>query len=199
MLVFWKAHLVLLAVPKTGTTALEAALLPHADAAILAPPQKKHCTVRRFNRHLRDFFTKQPQRRMELVAVVREPVSWLDSWYRYRGRAALKGTERYTGDMGFDRFVERWLADEKPVAEIGRQSRFVAKAEGGIGVDHLFRYDQMSDLVAFLEERIGVEVALERRNTSPAGEAVLSRQVAQRMRREAPEEFALWAHVCGDQ
>ena len=83
MLVFWKARLVLLAVPKTGTTALEAALLPHADTAILNPPRQKHCTVRRYRNQLQPFFEQRGERPLELVAVVREPVSWLSSWYRY--------------------------------------------------------------------------------------------------------------------
>jgi len=196
MLVFWKAHLVLLAVPKTGTSALEHALLPHADAAILNPPQKKHCTVRRYNRQLRDFFEKQPKRQLELAAVIREPVSWLDSLYRFRGRAALRGTNRYTGDMTFDTFVERWLADEKPVAEIGRQSRVVADGNGQIGVDHLFRYDRLDDLVRFLEKRIGTKIELERRNASPAGEMELSDTVAKRLPDEAPVEFELWERLC---
>ena len=56
MLLFWKAKLVLLAVPKTGTTALEAALLAHADTAILNPPEKKHLTARRWRNQLAPFF-----------------------------------------------------------------------------------------------------------------------------------------------
>jgi hypothetical protein len=52
MLVFWKARLVLLAVPKTGTTALEAAFGPLADMAFLNPPRLKHMTLRRYRRQL---------------------------------------------------------------------------------------------------------------------------------------------------
>jgi hypothetical protein len=52
MLVFWKAKLVLLAVPKTGTTALEAAFGPWADGAFLNPPRLKHMTLRRYRRQM---------------------------------------------------------------------------------------------------------------------------------------------------
>ena len=45
MLLFFKQKLVLLSVPKTGTTALEAAALPYASAAILDPPGMKHISV----------------------------------------------------------------------------------------------------------------------------------------------------------
>ena len=56
MLIFWKTRLAILAVPKTGTTAIEQALAPMADAAILNPPGLKHCTVRKYRRELSDFF-----------------------------------------------------------------------------------------------------------------------------------------------
>ena len=56
MLLFWKAKIVLLAVPKTGTTALHAAFLPHADAAILHPPEKKHLNARRWRSQLAPYF-----------------------------------------------------------------------------------------------------------------------------------------------
>jgi hypothetical protein len=52
MLVFSKAKLVFLAVPKTGSTALEAAFLPWADASFLNPPRLKHMTVRRYRRQM---------------------------------------------------------------------------------------------------------------------------------------------------
>ena len=50
MLVFWKQKLVFLSVPKTGTTAFQHALAPHADIVILDPPQLKHAPLYRYNR-----------------------------------------------------------------------------------------------------------------------------------------------------
>ena len=77
MLLFWHAKLVLLAVPKTGTTALEAALLAHADTAILNPPEQKHLTARRWRNHLAPFFETRCARRFETMAIIREPRDWL--------------------------------------------------------------------------------------------------------------------------
>ena len=53
MLIFSKAKLVLFSVPKTGTTAIETALAPHAAIALLDPPELKHAPVYRYNRFLR--------------------------------------------------------------------------------------------------------------------------------------------------
>ncbi|MBF9042292.1 gamma-glutamyl kinase [Rhodobacterales bacterium HKCCE4037] len=196
MLVFWKARLVLLAVPKTGTTALEEALLPHADSAILNPPQQKHCTVKRYRAQLQKFFEQRGQRRLELMAVVREPVGWLSSWYRYRARDAISGTENSTQGLGFDAFVEAWLEDDPPpFAKVGRQSRFVADEDGSLGIDHLFSHAKLDLAVAFLEDRVGAQLDLGRTNVSPAQDTPLSPAVLDRLHTEAPEEFALWDHV----
>jgi hypothetical protein len=197
MLVFWKARLVLLAVPKTGTTALEAALLPHADTAILNPPRQKHCTVRRYRNQLQPFFEQRGERPLELVAVVREPVSWLSSWYRYRARDAIAGQANSTQGISFDAFVEAWLHnDPPPFAKVGRQSRFVSAADGNLGVEHLFRHDRMDAAVAFLEERLDAKLDLTRANVSAAQDTELSAAILHRLHTEAPEEFALWEQVC---
>lgn len=45
MLVFWKENLVFLAVPKTGTTAIEGALALHAAMVLCEPPQIKHAPL----------------------------------------------------------------------------------------------------------------------------------------------------------
>ena len=195
MLVFWKARLVLLAVPKTGTTALEQALLPYADAAILNPPQQKHCTVKRYRNQLQKFFEQRGQRKLEVMAVVREPVDWLSSWYRYRARDAIAGSANSTRDIDFEAFVAAWLDESAPFAKVGRQSRFVANEDGSLGVDHLFSHSKLDQAVAFLEGRVKARLDLGRTNVSPAQATELSDDMCARLHTEAPEEFALWAHV----
>lgn len=198
MLVFWKARLVLLAVPKTGTTALEQALLPFADSAILNPPQQKHCTVRRYRNQVQKFFEQRGQRKLELMAVVREPVSWLSSWYRYRARKEIQGTANSTADISFDDFVDAWLQDDPPeFAKVGRQSRFVSEEDGTLGVDHLFRHDQLDKAVTFLEGRVKAKLEVGRSNVSPSRDVGLSTTVEARLRAEAPEEFTLWDQLSG--
>ncbi len=198
MMVFWKARLVLLAVPKTGTTALEQALLPYADTAILNPPQQKHCTVRRYRNQLQNFFEQRGQRKLEVMAVVREPIGWLSSWYRYRSRDAIRGTANSTAKVSFDEFVAAWLEDSPPdFAAVGRQSRFVSEEDGSLGVDHLFRHDRLDRAIAFLEGRVNRKLEVVHANVSPPSDAALSADMDRRLRSEAPEEFALWDGLHG--
>ena len=188
MLVFWKARLVLLAVPKTGTTALEAALAPSADAAIVNPPGLKHMTLRKWRRDLAPVFEQNGRRPMETVAVMRDPVDWLSSWWRYRSRPELDGQKNSTAGISFDDFVRDWLSDTPPDhARIGSQATFL---EGG--VDHLFRHDRPEPLRMFLSERLGLAVSTGRANVSPRRDGKLSDAMEARLRAERPAEFALW-------
>ena len=58
MLLFWREKFVLLSVPKTGTTAIEAALAHKASMIVSDPPELKHAPVYRYNRFFRPMFEK---------------------------------------------------------------------------------------------------------------------------------------------
>lgn len=191
MLIFWKARLAILAVPKTGTTALEQALAPAADTAILNPPGLKHCTVRKFRRELSPFFEQKGKRPLEFVAVMREPVDWLGSWYRYRTRPDLDGQPNSAAGMTFDAFIDGYLQEPQPAfAKVGAQATFL---EGG--VDHLFSYAEPSALLTFLEDRLSRSINLTRENVSPPGETGLSPDRHAALKTKYAADFALWDKV----
>lgn len=194
MLVFWKQNLALLSVPKTGTTALEAALAPTADIVISNPPELKHLPVYRYTRFMEKMFDKATGRKPQTIAVVREPVDWLGSWYRYRQRPQLNGHPNSTADVDFDTFVLEYTKGKPaPYANVGSQARFLAGDDDALcGVDHLFRYDRLDQLYAFLEERLGTTITTERLNVSPTRDIALSDEVTQHLRQKCPREFELY-------
>ncbi|WP_415920643.1 gamma-glutamyl kinase [Tateyamaria sp. SN6-1] len=196
MLVFYKANLVFLSVPKTGTTAYEDALKPYADMVILEPPMLKHAPVYRYNRFMRPMFLKVCDTDPEIMAVMREPISWLSSWWRYRQRPFMKDKPNATHGISFDDFVLAYMKGKKPgFADVGSQARFLETQPNGTGVTHLFRYETQERLQQFLSERLGVTFQLERHNVSPAIPAELSSDVEARFRRKFAEEFALYDSI----
>lgn len=194
MLVFWKEKLVLLSVPKTGTTALESALAPQADMVISNPPELKHAPIYRYNRFFRPMFEKAcKEENMETVAVMREPISWLGSWYRYRRRDSMKGQAKSTHDMSFDDFVEAYCQGKRPpFANVGSQAKFLEPRPNGTSVTHLFRYEDQPRLLEFLERRLNAKIHLNRENVSPQMALSLSPRVESKLRRKCPEEFDLY-------
>lgn len=193
MLVFWKEKLVLLAVPKTGTTAIETALAPSADIAILNPPGLKHTTLHKYDRFIQPYFGSTGEYGLETAAVVRNPLDWLGSWYRYRARAYLDGKPNSTKDVSFDQFVLEVLKDDKaPYARVGTQLRFLTGKDGRIGANHMFQFEEISHYVKFLEKRLTRRIELRRQNVSPEMEIPLSPEIREKLEFEWAAEFDLW-------
>lgn len=194
MLVLWDQKLVLLSVPKTGSTALEGALSPHAAIILRNPPTLKHAPVYRYRRFLEPLLTQAGGAKdLETVALVRHPVDWLSSWYRYRHRDDLIGHPNSTRNVSFDAFVTAFLeTSPPPFAAVGSQAKFLLTGDGNLGVDHLYQYESMSKLVAFLESRLGQKLTLNQRNVSPKMTTELSPAIAARLKAERPDEFNVW-------
>jgi len=196
MLVFFKERLAFLSVPKTGTTAYQTALAPRADLVIADPPLLKHAPVYRYNRFIRPMFLNVCDAEMELMAVMRHPVSWLSSWYRYRQRPFMKDRPNNTYGISFDEFVLAYMKGKRPAfAEVGSQMKFLERQPNGTGVTHLFAYEDQAKLQNFLEERLEVKLDLARENVSPTLEVSLSSDVEARFRRKFSEEFALYDSI----
>lgn len=193
MLVFSKARLVFLSVPKTGTTAYQAALAPKADMVVRNPPELKHAPVFRYNRFFRPALEKFCGEGFDILAVIREPIDWLGSWYRYRQRPGMEGAKNATHDISFDDFALAYMQGKRPpFAEVGSQAKFVEPCNNGTAVTHLFRYEDQEGLRRFLSERLDHGFETKRLNESPPGAPQLSPGVEQRLRRKCAHEFALW-------
>jgi hypothetical protein len=193
MIVFWQENLVLLAVPKTGTSAIAQKLAPIADMSIQNPPELKHAPVYRYNRFLRPMFKMAGKEDMTLAAVIRNPIDWLGSWYRYRQRPFLDGHPNSTKEITFDEFVQAYMKAQPPqFARVGSQAKFLARQENGVGVDALFQYEQISKYIAFIGDRLEIKIDLERVNASPDKSLTLSPETEAKLRRKFEEDFELW-------
>ena len=129
----------------------------------------------------------------ELFAVVRNPIDWLSSWYRYRYRDDLLGHENSTRGITFDDFVLEYCKGKPaPFANVGSQAKFLIVGEGELGVDHLFRYEAQDKMIAFLEKRLDMTIELKRLNVSPTVPLSLSADVEAKFRKKCAAEFDVW-------
>ena len=196
MLMFHKAKLVFLAVPKTGTTAYAQALEPLATMVVRDPPELKHAPVYRYNRFFRPMFEKFVGEDLTVVAVMREPIDWLGSWYRYRKRPFLEGQPTSTRNMDFDHFVDAYTKGDTPVfANVGEQARFLRPHQNGTKVTHVFRYEDQAGLTAFLEERLDTQIVTEKVNASPKENLDLSEVTEAKLRRKFATDFDLYNSI----
>ncbi len=196
MLVFWDQRLAFLATPKTGSTAIAAALESLAAVSIQRPPLLKHTTVHRYRRFVGPYLEAASKDSFTLVALMREPRDWLGSWFRFRQREETDAA-RSTAGMTFDAFVQAWCQDPRPAfADVGSQARFLRPRQG-VGVDRLFRYEEIDGFVAFLEDRLDCEVMLPRLNVSPAGATDLSPATEALLHEVGEEDFTLYRTLLG--
>ncbi len=202
MLVFYKARLVILSVPKTGTTSLQAALQPYADMAITDPPILKHAPLYRYNRWIRPMFKQVCNVELEVAALMREPVDWLSSWYRFRQRPHLDGKPTSTKDITFDTFVRDYCRGERPAyADVGSQAKFLEPQPNGCKVDHLFSYEHIDTYHSFLKQRLDIDFELPQKNVSPRLDQsmlTLSEKTAAIYRRKFAADFDLYASLPAD-
>ncbi|MGB7243937.1 MAG: hypothetical protein WBC93_17870 [Sulfitobacter sp.] len=191
MLIFIEKKLVYLATPKTGTTAVEMALRTEADISI--GRSRKHMTAQRYRRKIAPFLKEAFQVEPDTVAVMRDPVEQLRSWYKYRTRAEKIGSARSTNGCSFDDFVLAVIADDPPAfAGIGSQFKFLTTRDGDLLVQHLFAYENQPQFRAFLSGRLDRDLTLKQINVSPEVPTPLSAETEQKLRAARSAEFALY-------
>jgi hypothetical protein len=193
MLIFLDAGLAFLATPKTGTTAIEAALKRRAD--LVFQRTRKHMPARRFAKAVGPFVSETFGSKLETVALMREPTEQLRSWYRYRTRDDKIGTPQSTRGVSFETFAMDVIADSPPeYARINGQFRFLT-LEGALIVTHLFAYSDMEAFRKFMEARLGQPLEFTRQNMSPDVEAPLSAEGAARLTAARAAEYALYRRL----
>ncbi len=185
---------VLLALPKTASTSLERTLSPYATEVVSSPPARKHLPARGFVHTVAHELEAQghPRGSYELVTMFREPIGWLESWWRYRARG---DSRQSTAEMSFERFAEAYLVgDDAAPTPKGRPAKFI-HAEGGVAVDRVFSVERPDVWSAWFSSRVGVPLAFERRNSSDAERGELSSVMRAALEAHFAPEYDVWRRL----
>lgn len=171
MLISLKHRFTFFCTPKCASNSIEAMLKPHAEIHLLGTPQVRHTSAHQYASHIAPYLAEvAPGTELERIAIIREPVAWLHSWYRFRARSALRGTDNAnsTAHVSFAEFIEAYLADTPPpFAQVGTQLEFLLGDDGHLGVDRLFAYERLDELVAWFADRVEQPLSLHSINVSP--------------------------------
>lgn len=160
--------------PKCASQAVENMLRPYCGIALLGLPEVRHTTFIEYARFIKPYLKKKAGiDTLETICLVREPLSWLHSWYRYRSRCELRNTshpkhKNSTAHIQFSEFVEAYLRPSlPPFTQVHSQFHYLKDEKGGIGVDTVFLYEDLADLVTYMSHKIGRQLRLSRINVSP--------------------------------
>ncbi|MEJ8574804.1 hypothetical protein [Microbaculum marinum] len=165
MLISERFNFVYLANPKTGTTSIEAAFGKYADYRSASGPRAKHITVRMFKRKFRFFES------LEKVVCVRDPISTLHSWYRYRQREIKGRPQNMIPEISFEEFLHHWSQKDPPsFADVSSGIEFVLTRDGKLPDISYFRYEGTPTLHAYLATKVGEVVPEKMLNQSSVPE-----------------------------
>lgn len=164
MLILDNARLVVLEMPKTATQALRRAVKPYVRDM---SGKRRHGGYQAFKRHLYPALLKEWNGSVECCCVVRDPLERATSWYRYRRRAMIAGTDKSTKGIEFEEYIEALISESPPpFVQTGRQARFAMWDGAESKVDHVFDYKRLDLFLEFLERRIGAHLEMPLRNKS---------------------------------
>ncbi|SOB98348.1 hypothetical protein SAMN05877809_102208 [Rhodobacter sp. JA431] len=190
MLIFWDQRLVFLATPKTGSTAVEVALDSLASVTIQRPAPFKHMPAQDFQATLAPWLAAQAGAPFTTLALMREPVEWLRSWYRFRVEEAPEPT---VAAQSFEAFARAYMETGGALrAEIGSQAAHLCGADGTPAVDRIFRYEEIDTFVQFLEDRLDCAITLPRVNVPAAADTAISPETLAALREALAADFALY-------
>lgn len=180
------AKIVILAQPKTGSVALENALTARADWSIRRPNRMKHITYGQFRQRfvpMLEEFGGLSRGDYEVVGIMREPLDWFGSLFRFKSREELQGGARahtYLGGMTFDDFIRSACnpAEAKLApANTWLPCSVLLDTDNTIGVDRIYPYEDISALIDLIATRTEAPLTPKRVNVSPEREASLSEDV----------------------
>jgi len=200
MMIFIEKSLVFFATPKTGSTAFHQAMGHKAEMFFSKANAVKHISPTRFNKTFREFASTLAPNPLTTVAVMREPIEWLHSWYRYRSRDTLIGQPNSTADMSFDHFADAYLSDQRPdFANVGSQGQFLTGGTGVSLVDQLWSYTAINDLTLHLSLHLDHEFKLKQMNTSPKMAMVLSPDNQRALEKHFALDYTLYQNAIGNE
>ena len=178
MLFFPSARIAFVAVPKTGSMASEIALSEFA--------REKWNPAQKYMHRSASDAARLYGENVETVALIREPISWVGSKYRYLSGYQIPFGSRYcTRLISFESFADRIIRGQKPWPEpLKTQSDYMRSA------DHVFQYEQFDLFVEFMSDRLDRTVSIPRNNVSPVVELSAGDAILRRLRKHFREDAA---------
>jgi len=193
MQVFLDADLAYLAMTKTGSTSIQFALRLHAQINYHRNPAQTHMHAEYFEHFIRPYLEAVGKGGVETVCQIREPISWLESWWRYRSDQDLRGTPKSTADLAFEDFAGEYLdGADRAYLDISRPLGLLADQNGKVLVHTIFRYEDMDLFRRFLSKRLGTQIKFPQKNISPKRAAKLSPAMRSRLQDYFAPEMDIW-------
>ena len=198
MLIGVRKRFIFVANTKAASTAIERALMPYAEIHRGGSPAQKHIALHDVLAEY-DFLFGQPGQAPERFfkfGVMREPIDWIGSWFRYR-----KGNEVESPLPAEMSLAEFWArGDWNIIRRDGRRhlqrDRFTAP-DGTMLADMIIPYHELDAYLPAITAHLGVPGRLDRLNVSriTPDDAPIPDTLRAEMRDFYAADYALWEQL----
>lgn len=179
---------------KTASTSIEHALLPYADIYRGGTPARKHTPMSLAIRSY-PFLFEQPGYETGTFfrfGVMREPIEWISSWFRYR--KGNKTDAPLPADMDFAAF---WKARDWNIQRVNGkpnlQSDMFCNTGGAMLVDMVIPYHELTDKFAAICRALKIPAPLPHKNVSALRESsAIPPALEAELRAHYASDYALW-------
>ncbi len=199
--------------PKCASSSIEHALDNYSNVRMSRYPidsELKHINARDYCEFVLPLLKKiKPQISIDAFCIIREPLDWFRSWYKFRTRDALKNPahklhKNYTGKISFNEFVEAHISKGDRLSfatfkEGAEQFNFMKLTENTVGVNYIFPMDNMAKVSQFLSFKIGEKVNIPKRYVSPKEETFLDPKLEDKLCEYLRKDITIYKFVklCG--
>lgn len=196
MLISFDRKFIFIANTKAASTTVEYIFKSHSNVIITRQQYGKHFTYKKIVAMFQPVFDSSgvPPEAYFRFGVIRDPLSWLVSWYNYRRRDALSPTSpNSTRGIGIEEFIEEAVSTKKrrAFANLGQQANKFLDANGALGVDFLIplpRLDEDLERVRAALDLPRPSKASKTRNVSPKVATVAD--VPEALRQKVEQRYA---------
>jgi hypothetical protein len=195
MLISTEKKFVFIANTKTASTSIEHALMDYAEIHRGGSPARKHIGLyQAYN--IYNFLFSQPDHTPDQYfkfGVMRDPLDWIGSWYRYRkGNNVESPLPR---GMDFEAFWERkdWNIMRPDGWKYLQRHLFCAPQGGEVLADVIIPYHKVGEEFGKICDAFGIESPLPRKNVSELRDAgFIPAHLEDEMRDFYDADYRLW-------
>ena len=198
MKVLINEKIVFLDMPKNASTSIDHALKDKAQISLMGLPSIKHLDYQDYEKYIYPLLKPM---KLEIICLMREPISWLNSWYRYRQRRELRNPnhpnhKNSTYTLSFEEFIKEFISDNPaPYANLKSQYEFMMDKHEKIGIDKVFIYERMELFEKYMANKI-TGFTLEKKNVSPVkSKKLLSEPLEKALRQYLSRDFQLYEYL----
>jgi len=189
--------------PKCASTSIEIAINRFCNVHYSGNPKLKHINAEVFTKSILPVHQKLvPSAHIESICLMRDPLSWIESWYRYRSRDALKNPsnpnhKNYTGNISYDEFIMEYISGgkRKSYADLLCQFDFLSIGNNQLGVDNIIPMNRIDLFEDFISDKLGSKFTVPHINSSPKKDLYLDSDLKERLQKYFSKDIILYKFI----